>query len=191
MREFLKKLKNDKKLKDKTQYTVYIIFFIFVTIYALTAKPINVPNKTYQEDTYTYKMNININDIIYVYEGEKNKTEITINKIVEETTTKYIYKDSKYCKIEENELIETTEEEIYGIIEYSYLTLDTINRYLAMSTKIGDHNIIYLKDIIIGSDSEEYITIEETDNKYNIDYTALMKLFNKDIEKTIVELTIE
>ena len=136
-------------------------------------------------------MNININDNIYTYEGEKNEEKVTINKIVDETTIQYEYIGNKYYKIEENKYIETTKDEVYDTIEFSYLSLDTIEKYWIISKEKDTKKVIYLKDIIIGSDSEEYIVIQKEGNTYNVDYTALMKLFNKDIEKLMVEIIIE
>ena len=52
-------------------------------------------------------------------------------------------------------------------------------------------NIVFLKDIIFGNTSEEYITISIDDNIVNVDYTALMNNFNKSVEKNIVEIIIE
>ena len=85
----------------------------------------------------------------------------------------------------------TTKDEVYNIIDYNYLNLDIINQYLSKSKIENKKNIVYLKDIILGNTSEEYITISIDDNIVNVDYTALMNNFNKSVEKNIVEIIIE
>ena len=49
---------------------------------------------------------------------------------------------------------------------------------------------LYLKDIILGQDTNEYFTISVDENKISIDYTPLMKQFNPDIKKYKVNIQI-
>lgn len=189
MEEFIEKWKTDKKFKAKAQLCIYCLFIILLVIYVMIGQKTNTPKEPVK-DTYVYQMSINLNDRIYTYNCEKKDAEITINKTLDNITTNYIYKDNIYYKIEENNYNIVTEEEIFGKIKYSYLSLDTINKYLKISILTEDKNIVYLKDIILGEDSEKAITIEQKDNSYKIDYTELMKLFHKDIEKLTVEIII-
>ena len=182
MKEFI------KKYNAKVELIFYAILILFVSIFAITGNrnaPIEEDNDL-KEKSYDYKININLNDDIYHYYGNKNEDEIIINKVVNEETISYSYKDNNYYKY-----VLTTEKEIYHVIEFNYLSLETINKYLSLSTITEEKNIIYLKDIIVGSSSEEYITIEQNNNNYNIDYTSLMKLFDNSIEKLTVEIIIE
>lgn len=194
MKEFIEKYRTDKKYKAKVQLSLYTIFVLIVSIFAISGSRNVVPSdeKPTLKENYNYQININLNDNLYKYYGSKNNKEIIINKLSnEETVNYYSYKDDNYYKFENNTYVLTTEEEVYDIIEFNYLSLETINKYLSISTLTEDKNIVYLKDIIIGNNSEEYITIEKEDNKYNIDYTELMKLFNNEIEKLTIEIIIE
>lgn len=192
MKEFIEKYKNDNKYKAKTQLIVYTIFVVFVSIFALSGYEPSVPSDNDDvKETYNYKININLNDNLYHYYGTKEKEEILINKVVGDETLGYSYKDNNYYRHENDTYVTTTEKEIYDIIEFNYLSLETINKYLSLATKKENENIVYLKDIIIGNSSEEYITIVKEENKYNIDYTSLMKLFDNSIEKLTVEIIIE
>lgn len=194
MKEFIEKYRTDKKYKAKVQLSLYTIFVLIVSIFAISGSRNVVPSdeKPTLKENYNYQININLNDNLYKYYGSKNNKEIIINKLSnEETVNYYSYKDDNYYKFENNTYVLTTEEEVYDIIEFNYLSLETINKYLSISTLTEDKNIVYLKDIIIGNNSEEYITIEKEENKYNIDYTELMKLFNNEIEKLTVEIIIE
>ena len=60
-----------------------------------------------------------------------------------------------------------------------------------MSTKKDNQYLVYLKDIVLGSDSQEYITITKEEDKINIDYTSLMNQFDKTIDNYTVEFVIE
>jgi len=193
MKEFIEKYKTDSKYKAKIQLIGYTIFVIVVSIFALSGyKEPTTTNNDNKLTTYNYKININLNDNLYHYYGTKEKEEIIINKVIDENQTLgYSYKDNNYYRHENDTYVVTTEEEIYDVIEFNYLSLDTIDKYLNLSTKKENENIVYLKDIIIGNSSEEYITILKEENKYNIDYTSLMKLFDNSIEKLTVEIIIE
>lgn len=190
MNGFIEKWKTDKNFKTITQICLYSLFLLFVTIYAMSgAQTINDNNSL--KSTYNYQMNININDKIYNYTGTKSEDEIIINKTVDDLTATYMYKDNKYYKNEDNIYVLVEEKEIYEVIEFNYLSINTINKYLNLSTKRENDNIVYLYDIIVGNDSEEYITIESKEGYYKVDYTPLMKLFKNDIEKVTVEIIIE
>ena len=190
MSGFIEKWKTDKKFNSKVQICLYLLFFIIVAIYATAGTP-NINNDAPLKNTYNYQMNININDKIYNYSGTKNEDEIIINKTVDDLTTKYIYKDNQYFQNENNTYVSVDEKEIYEMIEFSYLSINTIDKYLKLSTPRENDNIVYLYDIIVGNNSEEYITIESKEGYYKVDYTQLMKLFKSDIEKAIIEIIIE
>ena len=65
------------------------------------------------------------------------------------------------------------------------------NVYLSKSIKQDNQYIVYLKDIILGDNTDDYIIIEKNDNKINIDYTTLINNFNKNINKCLVNIKIE
>ena len=160
----------------------------------------NINNNNNQNDTYqiklpseyNYQIDININEINHRYIGTKNELRENITKESNGTSKKYIYEnDSYYIEKETDSYILTNREEVYDIIDYNYLNVKTINEYLSKSNKVNNQFIVYLKDIILGNDSEEYITIIKSDNNINIDYTKLVNYFDKNIDKYIVNIKIE
>ena len=143
-------------------------------------------------DEYDYKINITINELNYSYNGNKNFVREKITKIKDNIATNYIYENDKYYKEKDTEnYLLTTKEEVYDIIDYNYLNLETINEYLSKSTKIDNQYIVYLKDIILGNNSSEYITINIENNNIIVDYTKLLNYFDKSINKYLVEINID
>lgn len=190
MKEFIEKFKTDKKFNNKVQLCFYGIFITLVAIYAFSGVP-NITEPDENKENYNYQININLNDKLYKYNGTKEENKITINKTIDDLTTNYLYQDDKYYKVEEESLLVVEEKEIYDVVDFDYLSLETINKYLELATLTENVQIVYLRDIVIGNNSEEYITIETKEGYYNIDYTQLMKLFKEDIEKLTVEIIIE
>lgn len=210
MKNFIEKWKQDSKFKAKVQLGLYLIFIVFVSIIAISGYPDTPTNTTninnndndnnINETTnitidipekYSYTKKIIINQKEYQYTGTKNTQKETITKLVDDTTTNYIYENNNYYKNESETYILTTKEDVYDIVGYNYLQLNTINQYLAASTKEDEKYIVYLKDIILGNDSEEYITITKNENKINVNYTSLMKIFDETIENYTFEVIIE
>ena len=221
MQDFIDKWNNDQRYKTKIKLTLYTLFVVFVAIFAVSGnnniqnnednelipdgnnlnstndqnqKP-NDENNNYQIELpreYNYQIDININEINHKYVGSKNELREIITKESNGTSKKYIYEnDSYYIEKETDSYILTNREEVYDIIEYNYLNVKTINEYLSKSNKVNNQFIVYLKDIILGNDSKDYITITNTDNNINIDYTKLVNYFDKNIDKYIVNIKIE
>ena len=205
MNDFLEKWKTDSKFKAKVQLGIYGGFMLIAVIFAFAARSnANYNNETFfnsnQEENeksisipekYKYSINIDLNEKNYKYTGIKNKDQETITKTKDDKIYKYIKKKDTYYQnsVVINNI--TEKEEVYDIIDYNYLNLETINQYLSKSIEEEDRYIVYLKDIILGNDSDNYITIKKDKNKININYTALINLFNKDIEDLNVEIIIE
>lgn len=211
MDEFLKKWKTDKKFKTSIQLATYTFFVIIVAIFAVSNSD-SIPsneiddnkiNQTEQDnkendniikipEQYNYLIKININEKEYRYSGTKTKEEEKIIKEIDEEISNYIYKNNSYYKEdEENNYLLTSKEEVYDIINYNYLSLETINEYLTKAEKLENQYLVYLKDIILENNSNDYIVIGINDNKINIDYTVLMKNFDETIEKYFVNINIE
>ena len=142
-------------------------------------------------EQYNYSIKININEKEYKYSGTKTKEEEKIIKEIDDITTNYIYKNNSYYKEEENNYLLTSKDEVYDIINYHYLSFETINEYLKKAEKLENQYLVYLKDIILENNSNDYIVININDNKINIDYTVLMKNFDETIEKYFVNIDIE
>ena len=87
--------------------------------------------------------------------------------------------------------VKTTKDEVYDIVNYNYLNLETINEYLSKATANNNQYLVYLKDIILGNDSEDYFVILINDKTIDIDYTPLMKQFNSKINNYKVTIKIE
>jgi len=211
MNEFIKKWKSDKKFKTLVQLTTYTFFVILVAIFAVSntnSIPLNEVDDNEIQQTekdnntddnivaipnqYNYNIKININEKEYKYSGTKTKDEEKIIKETDEEITNYIYKNNSYYKEdEENNYLLTSRDEVYDIVNYNYLSLETINEYLTKAKKLENQYLVYLKDIILDNNSNDYIVINISDNKINIDYTVLMKNFDESIEKYFVNIDIE
>jgi len=215
MKEFIEKWNSDFKFKTKVKFGASSLFVLLVAIFALTSNGVNpTPNTSYGDEKeniindnnnitvqeslmikipeeYSYTTNIFINDEKHVYNGNKRKQIENINKILNEINKNYIYQDENYYQETDGEYILTNKEEVYDIISNNYLKLETVNQYLTKSTKQNENNIVYLKDIILGYESEKYITITITNNQVKVDYTSLMEEFDNSIQSCIVEITIE
>lgn len=216
MNDFMEKWRNDPRFKAKIKLLLYTLFVVFAVIFALSNttdmsstidEQNNITNNNTSESKkndiieipteYNYIINININGDNHQYTGIKNIEQESITKKSNEVNKKYIYKNDDYYKEETGNYIVTTKEEVYDIVNYNYLQLETINQYLTKSTKKDDQYIVYLKDIILGNDSNDYITISVNEDDINnkkkikVDYTSLMKLFDNKIENYLIEFEIE
>lgn len=210
MKDFMEKWRTDSKFKTKIKLILYTLFVVAVALFAVSSQN-NVPTNTIENNNtlndnnideqnyasinipkkYKYTHNIKINEKAYQYSGEKSNEKETINKKKDEVIETYIYQNNNYYRYEEGSYILTTKDEVYDIIKYDYLKLETINEYLKKSTKENNQYIIYLKDMILDSSSNEYISIILDENKINIDYTSLMKKFDNEVEKYEIEILIE
>ena len=210
MKDFVEKYKKDQKYKTKIKLLLYSVFVLIVSIYALSlpsAKNIsdtdnNIENNNINDQTnnksiikipekYTYKIDITIDEIGYKYHGEKNISQKTIIKETVDNKKEYIYQDNEYYINDNGLYIKTTKDEVYDIINYNYINIENINTYLNKAEKTGNQYLVYLKDIILGNDSEKYFVIVVNENKINIDYTPLMQEFNSNIEKYKVDIEIK
>ena len=210
MKEFIEKWNSDSRFKTKIKLSLYTLFVVLVAIFAISSKNdisenqfeeeynqnkqeqnkninniIEIPNK------YNYKISININEKYYQYTGTKENQKESITKEAEGVITNYINENNNYYKEYEDSYILTTKEDVYDIVNYNYLKLETINEYLSKSVKRENEYLVYLKDIILGNDSEDYIIITKEDNIINVDYTKLMKNFDKTIENYSIKIEIE
>lgn len=207
-KDFIEKWKYDKKYQAKIKLSLYGLFIIFVTVYAIIINNSKLDNEIIYEkdanetmneninilnipDKYKYKITVEIDNKIIEYVGLKNDIQTTITKTVDEISTNYIYKNNDYY-IEDNSIyIKTTKEEVYDIANYNYLNFNSINYYLSKSKKENNQYLIYLKDIILGNTSNDYFVILINNNDINIDYTPLIKEYNTKIEKYKVHIKIE
>jgi len=214
MNEFYTKWKNDKRYRTKIKLLLYTVFVFIVSIYALSINknipsntsnfninnlnqnnsketPINNSNVFNVPESYTYRINITIDNNNYLYYGEKTPQEEVITKETSSGITNYRYLNNEYYVLTDNNYQKTSKDEVYDIVNYNYLNLSNINKYLSKAQKNVNQYSVYLKDVIFGNESNEYFVIIVNDNHLNIDYTKLIKEFNPDIEKYIVDIRLE
>ena len=206
MDKYIEKWKEDKKFRAKIKLLLYGIFLVIVIIYVTSLKNEPIPiddvndlNNEIREENkvitipekYNYLIKIEIDDKNYTYSGEKNLEQENIVKTSDDIRSNYIFKNNEYY-VKDGELyIKTTKEEVYDAVNYNYINLETINNYLSKAVNNNSNQyLVYLKDIILGQDTNEYFTISVDENKISIDYTPLMKQFNPDIKKYKVNIQI-
>ena len=181
IKEFSEKCKADSKFKTKTQLGFYTAFVIAVSIFAIvTNKTISTSpiENLQQKDVetsyinipkeYRYTINIELNGENYKYTGSKQKGKEEIVKSSANNQIEYIYKNNKYFEVPESITSIIEKEKVYDIIDYNYLNLETINKYISIATKEKDEYTVYLKDIVFASTYQGYITIKRDKNKTKI-----------------------
>ncbi len=210
MKDFLEKWKSDKRYRAKIKLLAYTIFIIIIFIYALTLdiSPRNyedisdINNNSIKEtadiikipEQYEYIIKIKIDDKEYKYSGIQTTEKRTIKKEIDDKVTNYIYQNNQYYledSININNYVSTTKEEVYDIVNYNYINLTTINEYLKKATKDNNQYLVYLKDIILGNESDRYFVIDINDKNIFVDYTVLMKEFNNNIKTYTVNYEIK
>ena len=203
MDKFVEKWKTDNKFRAKIKLILYGIFIVVVTIYAANINPNNNIEPEEVEDSieetsnvvikkgsnYTYKIKIDEDEYWYYIKESESKKEIT--KEINSERTDYIYENNNYYKSVNNNYIKTTLSEVYDIIDYNYLDIDNINTYLEKAEKNNQEYLIYLKDIILNNETNDYFVIMINDKQISIDYTPLLKVINNDSKNYHVWITIE
>lgn len=194
------RLKN-KRERAKIELLIYGIFFIgaviFIRVSSNYTSNIKEPNTETEsfifsiKDNYEYNTQLTINDKTYEYYGKVLGNNSTINLTDDEQVKSYYLMNKKYYILEEENYILTTEEEVYPYIDYRHLNIENIKTYIKLSTKENNVYKLKISDIILNSDSKEYltITIEEGDKNIVIDYTPLFKIIDSNTEKVLVNIT--
>lgn len=197
----LKERLKDKRERAKIELILYGIFFlgviIFVRIIGSMSSGIedsNIEKESFIftiSDNYEYDMVINKNDNIYEYYGKVLGNNSTINLRETDKEKTYYFTNKKYYVLKDNEYILTSEEDVYPYIDYYYLSVDNIKEYIHMATKEGEVYKLKLSDIVLNNNSEDYVEIfiNEGDKNIVVDYTALFKLMDQDIDKLLVNIT--
>ena len=205
-KEFLEKWKSDKKYRTKIKLIAYTAFVVIVSVYALALNnntPTNtsildntetnneiVTNKINIPDDYNYKITINIDDQIYTYSGQKTIGEETITKDSNGVVTNYRYSNNEYYALVDDVYQLTTKKDVYDVVKYNYINLESINTYLSKAYQNNNEYWVYLKDVILGNESNDNFIITLNDNFINIDYTPLVREFDHNIQKYLVNIEI-
>lgn len=192
----------DKKYQAKVKLSGYGIFVVLIIIILLFGQG-EVNNDSYSDDIENNVDNNALENISfefpnntnYKYEIElisrKNNIEEVVNyfgtvtldnkeliKKSDDIINNYKIIDNKYYKLNNNNYILTSIEEVYEINYNYFLDINSINNYLSLSKK--DNNIykVYIKDIILDSNSDKYIEITLKEYSISIDYTNLINILN-------------
>lgn len=197
----LKEKWKDKREKAKIELVLYGLFFLIIIIFvrvnnSLSNNHVNVKeDNSFIElinDNYEYNIDININDKLYNYNGKVlgyNSTFVRKNNNKED----YFYKmnDKYYVLDVDGNYLLTTKEDIYSVIDYSYLDINAIKEYIKNSNKNNNTYLVKISDIILNSNSSDniIITLNEENNSINIDYTNLLKIKDSNVNKAIVDIT--
>jgi hypothetical protein len=203
MDKFIEKWKNDNKFRAKIKLLLYGIFIVIVTIYAASLNPINnIDNEDIEEtsenintnvipkvNNYNYRIKIDDDEYWYYIKETDNKKEIV--KEINGEKYNYLYEDNNYYKEVNNNYIKININEVYDILEYSYLDIDNINSYLEKAENNGQEYLVYLKDVILSNETNDYFVILINDKQISIDYTPLLKEIKHDNKNYHVWLTIE
>lgn len=220
---FFYKYKNDKKYNAKVQLTGFCILIGFVIIWgnisnisnnnsnSITENRVNNYDEAKEQTevsllekintNYNYDITINLtktNDEIinYNYKGKSYNNTLEINK----DNIVYYKVDDYYYKLQENNYILATTEEIYNIVPANYIELNEVLEYISKASldhitnyssgkKESLYNL-YLKDILINNKTEDIVTINVTEENeilnIKIDYTNLLKVMNQETKECII-----
>lgn len=197
----LKEKWNDKRERAKLELLLYGIFFLILIIFLRIGNStsnngeINSSNDLFISnisDNYQYDIRININDNIYEYTGKVLGYNASISKIIDNDTEYFYKKKDMYYKLDiNNGYILTNKNEIYNVIDYDYIDINNIKEYIKLSSLEDNLYKVKVSDIILNSDSNDYITInvDNINNSIEIDYTNLFKINDNSTTKTIINIT--
>ena len=68
---------------------------------------------------------------------------------------------------------------------------DTVEMLLEKAEKNNQEYLVYLKDVILNNDSEEYFVVLINDKQISIDYSPLLKKVNSDDRNYQVQIITE
>ena len=203
----LKSRLKDKRERAKIELIFYGVFILVVIIFIRVMG--NGTSSTYNngnndnnnitsfiysvDDNYEYHIDIIINDKKYEYYGKVLGNNSSINLIDEDEIYSYRLMNRKYYELDDDNFVLVSEEDVYPYIDYRYLNISTIKEYLQMSVKEGNVYKVRVSDLILNSDSNDYITInvEEGDNNIIIDYSHLLEISDENLEKVLVNITYD
>lgn len=203
----------DKKYQAKVKLSIYGIFILIVIILGnignngsldnSNTKDIdnNISDNSSINDSkdifmlpknkdYKYNIDIKLDDKEIKYNGEVNDVVEVITKEIDNVKYSYKYIDKKYYVSKNNNYVLTSRDNIYDIVDYSYIDNDIINSYLKEGKLVGNKSVVYIKDIVLDYKGNDYITYTLSDKKIEIDYTKLYNILNDNKIDCLV-ITIE
>lgn len=141
-------------------------------------------NKDNNYSEYTYDISYKIEDKTNLckYKITTKDNYIYIVKTINDVISNYVSYNGYYYLIEDNDYRLAYEKEVFDIIPYQFLDINNINNYIKLGTEKNDNIVkrynIKIKDITL-LDNTDDITINLIGNDYEIDYTNLLKLYDK------------
>ena len=141
-------------------------------------------NKDNNDSEYTYDISYKIEDKTNLckYKITTKDNYIYIVKTINDVISNYVSYNGYYYLIEDNDYRLAYEKEVFDIIPYQFLDINNINNYIKLGTEKNDNIVkrynIKIKDITL-LDNTDDITINLIGNDYEIDYTNLLKLYDK------------
>lgn len=198
----LKELRKDKRGRAKIELAAYLIFFVIVVIFArVTNQRINNAENNKEQssisfineikDNYNYDINITMNEEVYKYTGRVLGNNSTIKRASEDIEKSFRVMNNKYYELDnDGNYILTTIDEVYPYISYNYININSIKNFIHNSIKEEEIYKLKVSDIVLNSNSEDYITIKVDDNNKSIeiDYTNLFKIKDETINNVIVTI---
>lgn len=203
----------DKKYQAKVKLSIYGIFILIVIILGSIGNNSSLNNSNTKvidnnisdnssindskdifllpkNKDYKYNIDIKLDDKEIKYNGEVNDVVEVITKEIDNVKYSYKYIDKKYYVSKNNNYVLTSRDNIYDIVDYSYIDNDIINSYLKESKLVGNKSVVYIKDIVLDYKGNDYITYTLSDKKIEIDYTKLYNIVNDNKIDSLV-ITIE
>lgn len=203
----------DKKYQAKVKLSIYGIFILIVIILGSIGNNGSLDNSNTKDidnnisdnssindskdifmlpknKDYKYNIDIKLDDKEIKYNGEVNDVVEVITKEIDNVKYSYKYIDKKYYVSKNNNYVLTLRDNIYDIVDYSYIDNDIINSYLKESKLVGNKSVVYIKDIVLDYKGNDYITYTLSDKKIEIDYTKLYNIVNDNKIDSLV-ITIE
>lgn len=203
----------DKKYQAKVKLSIYGIFILIVIILGSIGNNSSLDNSNTKDidnnisdnssindskdifllpknKDYKYNIDIKLDDKEIKYNGEVNDVVEVITKDIDNVKYSYKYIDKKYYVSKNNNYVLTSRDNIYDIVDYSYIDNDVINSYLKEGKLVGNKSVVYIKDIVLDYKGNDYITYTLNDKKIEIDYTKLYNILNDNKIDCLV-ITIE
>ena len=188
MNDFFGKMKEDSRFNALVKLAGYLIIVVFAIIF-IVVSPNNISDADNNDDknnevlklpdNYKYTFTINKDDKVVTYKGDYENKEITKKESDSETVYKIV--DNNYYLSSGDDLKKTSVDEVYDVVPYDYVNVNWINKLIKLSKEKDDILIVYIKDIVTDSNTEEYITMNVGSNELSVDYTNLMKITDENI----------
>lgn len=202
----------DKKYQAKVKLSIYGVFILIVIILGSIGNNSSLDNSNTKDidnnisdnstindskdifmlpknKDYKYNIDIKLDDKEIKYNGEVNDVVEVITKDIDNVKYSYKYIDKKYYVSKNNNYVLTSRDNIYDIVDYSYIDNDIINSYLEEGKLVGNKSVVYIKDIVLDYKGNDYITYTLSDKKIEIDYTKLYNILNDNkIDSLVIKI---